>query len=173
MDKFEFNVEIECSLERARNAFWELEDWPRVAKHVRSIEMIYADENVQVLKMHVVTRNHSDTFKSVRYARGNVIHYFQPDPPPILDRHWGYWRFQESRRKVVVTSFHEVDVNVLASSEFLNSIGVKTSGEGNVREEIRRIIENNSLQTMNALKERLEKEEAHEYEKAARAKGFA
>src|ERR1044072_1264444 len=160
MSKFEVKVEIASDIETVMKAFWELEDWPSVAKHVRAINMIYADENVQVLNMHVETRNHHDIFKSVRYRDDNNIYFFQPAPPPILNRHWGSWKFTAAGAWVTVTSFHDMDVDLTGSAAFLSQTGIDAVDSDEVLKKITELIENNSLQTMNALKNRLERENA-------------
>jgi hypothetical protein len=165
MGVFEFAVHIKTDLAAVYRAFWELEDWTKVAAHVREIEMLYEDENVQVLLMHVVTRNHHDKFKSVRYRQGDTIYYFQPTPPPILNAHRGFWRFVEDEEGVTVISCHEIDVNIEGANAFLRRTGVEPpENAGETIQKIRSLITNNSLQTMNALKKRLENETGENYE---------
>ena len=164
MEVFEFAIQIKTDLAAVSKAFWDLEEWTKVAPHVREIEMLYADENVQVLLMHVVTKNHHDKFKSVRYRQGNTIYYFQPTPPPILNAHRGFWRFAEDEEGVSVISCHEIDVNVEGADAFLRKTGAEPHDAEQTRQKIRNLITNNSLQTMNALKERLENETGENYE---------
>jgi hypothetical protein len=164
MEVFDFAIQIKTDLAAVTKAFWDLEDWTKVAPHVREIEMLYADENVQVLMMHVVTKNHHDKFKSVRYRQGNTIYYFQPTPPPILNAHRGFWRFVEDEQYVSVISCHEIDVNVERANTFLRGTGAEQTDAADTRQKIQNLITNNSLQTMNALKERLENETGENYE---------
>jgi aromatase len=164
MEVFEFAIQIKTDLAAVGKAFWDLEEWTKVAPHVREIEMLYRDENVQVLLMHVVTKNHHDKFKSVRYKQGNTIYYFQPTPPPILNAHRGFWRFEENEEGVSVISCHEIDVNVEGANAFLRNTGVEPVDAADTQRKIRNLITNNSLQTMNALKERLENEKGENHE---------
>jgi aromatase len=164
MEVFEFAIRIKTDLAAVSKAFWDLDEWTKVAPHVREIEMLYADENVQVLLMHVVTKNHHDKFKSVRYKQGNTIYYFQPTPPPILNAHRGFWRFAEDEEGVSVISCHEIDVNVEGADAFLRNTGAEPQNAEDTKQKIQNLIRNNSLQTMNALRERLENEKGENYE---------
>jgi aromatase len=156
VEPFEFDVSFDVGLQRVLDAFWELEDWPSVASHVREIEMHYADENVQVLTMHVVTIGRHDRFKSLRMKQGTAIYYLQPNPPPILLRHNGSWQFKVERSGTVVTSRHFIDVNIEAANAFLREIGAEVTDDRSTQQQIKALIRNNSLQTMLALKKRLE-----------------
>lgn len=156
MEPFEFDVSFAVDLQRVLDAFWELEDWPSVASHVREIEMHYCDENVQVLTMHVVTRGRHDRFKSLRMRQGTAIYYLQPNPPPILLRHNGSWQFSVEPSGTVVTSRHFIEVNVEAANVFLREIGAEVTDDLSTLQQIKALIRNNSLQTMLALKKRLE-----------------
>lgn len=166
METFEFSVEVGAEPERVLRAFWELEDWPSVAPHVREIVVHYGDENAQVLTMHVLTRGRHDRFKSVRYKQRDTIYYFQPDPPPILNSHHGCWRVtRDEGGGSVVTSRHTIDVNVEAAAGALGSMGERPGGgDDETRKQVQALIRNNSLQTMLALKARLEGEEGGGYE---------
>jgi hypothetical protein len=166
MEVFEFAIQIKTDLAAVNKAFWDLEDWTKIAPHVREIEMLYEDENVQVLIMHVVTKNHHDKFKSVRYRRGNTIYYFQPMPPPTLNVHRGFWRFAKEAEGegVSVISCHEIDVNIEGANAFLRKTGAEPQDAADTRQKLQDLIRNNSLQTMNALKERLENETGENYE---------
>lgn len=165
MKVFEFAIKIKSNLAHVSEAFWDLERWPNVANHVRKIELLHSDENVQVLIMYVVTKNHHDKFKSVRYRQGNTIYYFQPSPPPILNAHRGFWRFtQDAEDSVSVISCHEIDVNVENANRFLSNTGFVPQNAEETKYRIQEIITNNSLQTMNALKERIENEKGENHE---------
>lgn len=157
MESFEFSVNIETGPERALRAFWELEDWPSVAPHVRDIRMHYRDDSVQVLTMRVETRGRLDSFKSVRFRQGSTIFYFQPSPPPILRSHNGSWHFAAGPGHTVVTSRHYVDVDVGAAARLLAAADAAPPDGEAVRRQVQALIRNNSLQTMLALKTRLER----------------
>jgi hypothetical protein len=156
MEHFEFDVSFAADLKCVLDAFWDLEDWPSVAPHVRGIEMHYCDENVQVLTMHVVTKGRHDKFKSLRMRQGNAIYYLQPHPPAILLRHNGSWQFNAGSHETVVTSRHYVEINTVAAEIFLREIGLEPLDQVSTHQQIKTLIHNNSLQTMMALKKRLE-----------------
>lgn len=163
METFEFSVSIETEGERVLRAFWNLEDWPSVAPHVRNIDMHYCDNNVQVLTMHVSTRGRLDSFKSVRFKQGNSIFYFQPTPPPILRSHNGAWHFTPGLGNTVVTSRHFIEVDVEAAALFLAGVDAAPPTTEAARRQVQALIHNNSLQTMLALKERLERSHGENY----------
>lgn len=159
---FECDV-IVAGVEPARvlDAYWRLERWPEVAPHVIAIDLLYSDEEAQVLVMTVETRGRIDAFKSVRIREGSVIRYIQPRPPRILRHHHGSWSFESAAGGTRVVSTHVVDVDVAAAAEVLREIGVPFDGDAGVRGAIERLIHSNSLQTMRALQQRLETEVPH------------
>lgn len=146
---------------RVLDAYWRLERWPEVAPHVVAIDLLYGDDEAQVLVMTVNTRGRVDAFKSVRVREGAVIRYIQPHPPRILRHHHGSWSFEPHDGGTRVVSTHVIDVDVAAAALVLSEIGVPFSGEDDVRTAIERLIRGNSLQTMRALQQRLEMEVSH------------
>lgn len=158
---FECEVMV-AGVEQARvlDAYWRLERWPEVAPHVVGIELLHNDDDAQVLVMTVDTRGRIDRFKSVRVREGNVIRYIQPRPPRILQHHHGSWTFEAHDDGTRVVSTHTIEVDIANAADVLRSIGVPFE-EGEVPAAIERIIRANSLQTMRALKERLEAEVSH------------
>jgi hypothetical protein len=163
VESFEFDVAVSAGLVDVVNAFWRLEDWPEVASHVREIEMHYCDENVQVLTMHVVTKGRHDKFKSIRMKQGEAIYYLQPTPPPILHRHNGSWQFAQEAGKTVVTSRHFVEINTREAIDFLREAKLDKGNQVRTHEQIKNLIRNNSLQTMLALKNRIEQKNGGDY----------
>lgn len=155
MRDFDSAVVIKRSLPEVTNAFWRLEDWPNFTPHVRKIEIHYEDENVQILSMHVDSRGKRDAFKSVRILQGNVIHYFQPTPPPTLIFHRGSWSFDEVGAETVVTCRHSIVVDPSGCQEFFLATG-KDLSETEAADEIVALIRHNSNQTMKAVKNVLE-----------------
>ena len=147
--------------DRVLDTWWRLERWPEVAPHVVAIDLLYGDEEAQVLMMTVETRGRIDAFKSVRVREGSVIRYIQPRPPRILHHHHGSWSFEPYGGGTRVVSTHVIDVDVAAAAEVLREIGVPFSCDDDVRAAIERLIRNNSLQTMGALQQRLETEVSH------------
>ena len=156
METFEINVEYEAEPGRVMAAFWDLEDWPAVAPHVRAIDMLYGDDQAQVLIMQVATKQKLDAFKSVRVRQRDTIYYFQPAPPPLLRTHYGSWRFVGTANGTTVVSQHTVDIDTDAARSFLGNVEVHVQDAGGVQQQVINLIRNNSLQTMLALKRRLE-----------------
>lgn len=161
MNTFEFSVDVAVPPERVLEEYWKLERWPEVAPHVRAIDILHGDENTQVLVMTVSTRGRIDAFKTVRVRERNLIRYLQPAPPPILRHHHGSWLFDATETGTRVISRHTIDVNVMAAGEVLHALGQPCGDERAVRAGIEELIRNNSLQTMLALRHRLEKEVGH------------
>ncbi|MFY9823805.1 MAG: hypothetical protein WAM82_20665 [Thermoanaerobaculia bacterium] len=157
MESIEFSIEIAAPLERVRREFWELADWPSVAPHVQAIDMHYEDGAVQVLTMRVATGQRQDSFKSVRILQAEAIFFFQPQPPPALRRHYGWWRLSAAGGAATrVTSEHWIDVDPEPAARFLEAVGARMAGDEPVSAALRGILHHNSLQTMLALKTRLE-----------------
>lgn len=146
---------------RVLDAYWRLERWPEVAPHVLAIDLLYGDDEAQVLVMTVNTRGRIDAFKSVRVREGRVIRYIQPRPPRILRHHHGSWSFEPHDGGTRVVSTHVIEVDVAAAALVLQEVGVPFSGDDEVRAAIERLIRGNSLQTMRALQHRLEMEVSH------------
>jgi len=139
------------------DAYWRLERWPEVAPHVVAIDLIYGDESAQVLIMTVSTRGHIDSFKSVRVKERNIIRYIQPQPPRILQHHHGSWTFETVAGGTRVVSRHAIEVDVPTAGRVLREQQhMDITSDEAVRAAIASLIRNNSLQTMNALRLRLE-----------------
>ncbi len=156
MRSFEFDIEMNAPAERVLDAFWRLENWPEIAEHVTGIEIAYEDPVVQVLDMVVRTRGKTDRFQTVRILKGDTIHYLQPSPPPLLRHHHGKWIVSDLAGGSRVTSVHTIEVDNSNARAFL---GLAAATDEDVCEAaVADIIRNNSLQTMRALKLRLESE---------------
>ncbi|WP_223642373.1 hypothetical protein [Corallococcus sp. EGB] len=138
------------------DAFWRLESWPTVAPHVLKIDMLYEDAQVQVLRMTVQSRGRTDVFKTVRILQGNAIFYYQPEPPPFLRRHYGWWEVASEADATIITSRHEVDFHLDVAQRYLAETGATDLGSGAVVPQMLELIRNNSLQTMLGLKRRME-----------------
>jgi hypothetical protein len=156
METVEITIDIAAPFHRVLHALWELESWPEITPHVRRIEMHFRDETVQVLTMHVATGQRLDSFKSVRILQPAAIFFFQPTPPTALLRHFGWWRLAAIGEATRVTSEHQIEIDPRAGAEFLAGAGVPAADDEEIRGALHRIIGKNSLQTMTALKERLE-----------------
>ncbi|MHC2295394.1 SRPBCC family protein [Bradyrhizobium barranii] len=155
MRDFETAVEIGRDLSEVMNAFWRLETWPTFTRHVRQIDIHYEDGNVQVLSMHVDSRGKRDVFKTVRIRQPDVIHYFQPIPPPTLLFHRGSWEFAEIQGGTKITCRHSMVVNPTGCQQFFLATG-KILSESEATDELESLIRHNSNETMNAVKRQLE-----------------
>jgi hypothetical protein len=165
MESIEFSVEIEAAPERVLREFWELADWPSVAPHVEAIEMHYEDGSVQVLTMRVATGQRRDSFKSVRIRQAEAIFFFQPHPPPALRRHYGWWRLSAVGGAATrVTSEHWIEIDPEPAARFLEGVGKPAAELESVETALRGILHHNSLQTMLALKARLEADNGGSHE---------
>ena len=150
------------------DAYWRLERWPEVAPHVMAIDLLHHDDTAQVLIMTVSTRGRIDSFKSVRVKERNIIRYIQPQPPRILHHHHGSWTFEAAPGGTRVISRHAIEVDVPTAYRVLrDQQQTDIESDEAVRAAIVNLIRNNSLQTMNALRQRLE--QGGSYATAARA----
>jgi hypothetical protein len=163
MEIFNVKLQIGASPESVMSAYWSLKDWPKIAPHVQAIQMHYADDAVQVLTMTVATRQRVDAFKTVRIRKANAIHFFQPDPPPILLHHTGCWQFEPDEKSTLVTIEHAIEVNLPAAKAFLGISPGASTDHNIINTAIRELICNNSLQTMRGLKSKLETEKEPQY----------
>ena len=155
MNTFSFEMDYPTTPAEVFDAFWSLEDWPKVARHVTGIEMCYADEQVQVLIMHVQTGDRRDAFKTVRIRQGQSIFYFQPSPPPALRLHSGWWHVTEGPEGAKVQSEHNFEVRLEGARRFLDSVGRSADSDQAVIREVQEVLHHNSRQTMVALRDRL------------------
>jgi len=163
MEIFNVKLQIAAAPESVMGAYWSLEDWPQIAPHVHAIKMHYADETVQVLTMTVKTKDKVDAFKTVRIRKANSIHFFQPDPPPILLHHTGCWQFEKDEQLTLVTIEHAIEIDIPAAKTFLGVNSAPSADHNSISAAIRELICNNSLQTMRALKKKLELERENQY----------
>lgn len=158
METFEIEVHISRDVSTVLAAFWHLEEWPAVAPHVRKIDIIYSDPQVQVLLMTVHSRGRADTFKTVRILQGNSIFYYQPEPPSFLLRHYGFWELASDGDGTVITSRHMTEFDVEAAHRYLAATGAPSSSDDDAKRLLIDLIRNNSLQTMRGLKRRMEQQ---------------
>lgn len=156
METFSVGIRIARDARTVLDAFWRLESWPEVAPHVLKIDMLYADAQAQVLKMTVQSRGRTDVFKTVRILQGDCIFYYQPEPPPFLRRHYGWWEVASEQGATIITSRHEVDLHLDVATRYLTETGAALTGPEDVRAQMLELIRNNSLQTMLGLKRRME-----------------
>jgi hypothetical protein len=156
MRSFRFEVRFDRPVEEVVEAFWKLEDWPQVAPHVRGIDLHWQDETVQVLTMQVETRGRLDGFRSVRIRQDDSIFFFQPRPPALLRRHWGWWHVAAEGGGARVVSEHWIEPMPAEAERFLRSTGAEPAGDAEVERQLVGLIHHNSRQTMLALKHRLE-----------------
>ena len=92
----------------------------------------------------------------MRILKGANIYYFQPAPPPLLDHHHGVWRVAGvGHDGAKVVSSHTVSVNHSAGAKVLAGLGIEFA-PGEVEDKVEELIRGNSLQTMKAVKTRLE-----------------
>jgi hypothetical protein len=161
-EHFECEVVVEgVGPQVVQDAYWRLERWPEIAPHVVAIDIVYGDENAQVLIMTVQTRGQIDSFKSIRALDGNVIRYLQPRPPRMLRHHHGSWVFEAILTGTRVVSSHVIEIDIDAARDVLRQMNKPAETQQEITAAICSLVRGNSLQTMNALRERLEHGGAH------------
>jgi hypothetical protein len=159
---FEFNVDIAATPSEVQSVFWDLKSWPSVAPHVRAMHVHYDDGVVQVVTMDVLTRGHETSFKSVRLRGKNSIMYIQPEPPPALTLHKGSWTFLDGSKGTTVICRHDIEVNTEPARAFLAAANLDVP-RGQVEEVMEQVIRSNSLQTIQALKKKVETQRSGDY----------
>lgn len=162
MRSFEFDVDISAPPTEVVKAFWDVQNWPALAPHVRAMHIHYDDGVVQVVTMDVLTRGHETSFKSVRLRNGNCIAYIQPEPPAALHAHRGSWTFLGSPAGTTVTCRHEIEVNQAPARDFLTAAKIATPAD-QVEERMQDVIKSNSLQTIQALRTSLESQRSRRH----------
>ena len=158
MECFESSLEIVAAPDVVMATFWRPERWPAVAAHVRSVDIVYDDENVQVLRFAVGSDARVDHFKSVRVRHRDRILFYQPDPPGFLEVHSGRWDFRATSRGTAVTVLHRVAINRAAARGVPAFAGLD---DPRLRQRVISLITGNSLQTMRALKQLIEHAKEH------------
>ncbi len=169
MSTFSFEIDYPATPDAVFDAFWSLEDWPKVARHVTGIEMCYADDAVQVLIMHVQTGERRDAFKTVRIRQGHSIFYFQPSPPPALRLHSGWWHITDGPEGARVRSEHTFEVKAEGARRFLDSVGRPVDSDEAVIQGVQEVLHHNSRQTMIALRDRLSSSSSESLQEASYA----
>jgi hypothetical protein len=134
------------------NAFWRAEAWPALTEHVTGLRIHYEDNSTQVLTMEVVSRGKHAAFRSIRCKQGARIYYFQPEPPEFLRQHYGYWEIMPAASGTLVHSRHYFSVNDPRAVEFATTV-LGWDGKGRVADCIGTLLQSNSRQTMEALRD--------------------
>jgi hypothetical protein len=133
------------------HAFWRAEAWPGLTEHVVGLQIHYEDNITQVLTMEVVSKGKHAAFRSIRCKQGQRIYYFQPEPPPFLQQHAGYWEITPSAVGTLVHSRHYFLLNDPQAVAFATTV-LGWDGKGSVADCIGTLLQSNSRQTMEALR---------------------
>jgi len=155
MNTIDFAVSYGATPGAVMEAFWRAERWPSVAAHVTGIDMLYEDEQCQVLTMRVNSRGSHATFRTMRLRQRDRILFIQPSPPAFLRAHSGYWDIRPSAAGCVVTSHHDFLVERGEARRFATGV-LGWNGRGGVTEPIGELLHANSRQTMEALRDALQ-----------------
>jgi hypothetical protein len=161
MNIVDLTLEYANQPNEVENAFWRAETWPALTEHVTGLQIHYEDGSTQVLTMEVVSKGKHAAFRSIRCKQGQRIYYFQPEPPAFLQQHYGYWEIVPAAGGTLVHSRHYFSVNDPKAVEFATDV-LGWDGKGRVAECIGALLQSNSRQTMEALRNSLAEQSAIE-----------
>jgi aromatase len=145
--EFEESIVIPVSKDKAYDLLKNVRLWPSLLPHCRDIHVNYDDNCNQEFVMKVDVKGEVENIRSIRKCTLNKIEYFQPEPPPVLNEHRGYWTVVGNDSESKITSWHAIKINQGKASQLLKTETVKQSFDI-----IRQAINNNSMQTMQAIK---------------------
>ncbi len=110
----ERDINIHCDRQKAYDAIYYFDQWPKYLPHVKKISALYNDGIYQEFLMHVDSGNGEIDVRSVRKCDGNhfIIRFFQPKPPIYLLHHCGGWHFEKlSDHTCHVKTWHQWNEN--------------------------------------------------------------
>jgi hypothetical protein len=162
------SLEIAADLGAVAEAFWDVTRWPAVASHIVSVEILYEDATIQVLQMAVSAAHRVERFKTVRIRRRDEIIYVQPTPAPVFRSHRGSWYFAAVPTGTLVTSRHELEIDDAAAAAFLHDAGVPATEHEEMQTHLLAIVGANTLRTMEALKQAVERANEVRYDEERR-----
>jgi acyl carrier protein len=103
----ETSLEINCNVDTAYRALFELAGWTTHLPHVNAVTVLYDDGTFQEFLMNVASPAGQIKVRSIRRCSEGLIEFFQPQPPKFLRHHSGGWRFQAlSDNRCRVATFH-------------------------------------------------------------------
>jgi hypothetical protein len=87
-------ITIDAPLERAYDAFADLDRWPSILPDTVGVEITYFDGYNQEFSMTVERPGGLETVRGVRYCRPPYqLELVQTTPPPAMSRMSGVWNF--------------------------------------------------------------------------------
>ncbi len=106
--KIEASLNVNCPVEKAYQAIYEMEKWPGKLPHVKRIETLYNDGVYQEFLMDVQSDTGMIQVRSIRRClAGEEITFFQPTPPKFLEHHCGGWSFQKEGSLCKIRTWHQ------------------------------------------------------------------
>lgn len=87
-------ITIDAPIERAYDAFADLDRWPTILPDTVAVDVTYFDGYNQEFSMTVERPGGLETVRGVRYCRGpHQLELVQTTPPPAMSRMSGVWNF--------------------------------------------------------------------------------
>ncbi len=142
-EHLEINKQAPLVYELLRNA----KHWPELLPYCTEVDILYDDGLHQEFIMGFNASGQRESIRTImRCVNNKKISYFQPNPPPILKQHHGWWLIESLANKTRVTAFHQIQLNPKEVKRIWGEIENKEA-----LERIKKIINNNSLLTMQAI----------------------
>jgi ribosome-associated toxin RatA of RatAB toxin-antitoxin module len=73
------------------NIFWDIKKWNSYWNKIDNVTVLYDDNVHQEFAMTVWRNGEVENVRTIRYAEEEGIHFFSPEPPPLLNYHTGAW----------------------------------------------------------------------------------
>lgn len=120
--KVEATLEMNCPIEEAYRAIYEMDKWPEKLPHVKRIETLYNDGVYQEFLMDVQSDAGMIQVRSIRRCLPDEgITFFQPKPPKFLKHHCGGWSFHRRDSGCYVKTWHQWNLEPQKAQELLPS----------------------------------------------------
>jgi aromatase len=151
--EFEAEMTIAGTMESVYGLLRRAWEWPQLLPHCRAVDVLYDDGQDQELVMTIDVSGREERVRSIRRCTPmSSIAYFEPEPPPALQRHAGEWLLEPSPRGGVrLVARHSVELRLDGVKEIWGDI---TSREALAK--VTRAIHENSRGTMLAIRSLVE-----------------
>ncbi|MGA1840879.1 MAG: hypothetical protein ACMUIU_09660 [bacterium] len=88
--------------------FWDIKGWSGIWNYIEKVSLLYQDGIIQEFVMVVERDGLIENIRTIRFKYGNVIEFFSPSPPPMMENHSGKWIFEKiDTKKTKVIALRE------------------------------------------------------------------
>ncbi|TQK50330.1 aromatase [Streptomyces sp. SLBN-118] len=139
---FEDSVRVNGPAELVYDFLYRAGDWPKLAPHVRRVELTEQAPGVQVMTMDASGADGAmHTTESVRicFPHAGRIVFKQTAPPALMAAHTGEWSVEPDETGVTVTAQHQVVLNEEDIERVLGEGADLAAARRRVREDLGRV----------------------------------